>query len=311
MLQCVTEGLYYHIGTTNTNLIAAFDLDWTIIRTFKGRFPKDNDDWKFLPNRLKTLKEYNDAGYTLVIFTNQRYKGKKLETAIARINNVINDFNINGINPWIFVATNDIYRKPSNNMWVRFSVEYSKYSKDHFNREKSFYIGDAAGRPSDFSSDDILFAENSKLNFFTPEQIFINNTLSIPTTQTMYIFMGMPGSGKTSYFMNNLQPLGYIHVSSDILKTKSKILNTAEQSLAQGKSIAIDATNPKLETRREYVNLAIKYKVPTLIIYFVSNGYERNKLREHPVPDIAYSVYYKNLEEPTLEKDLVPFVQLN
>jgi hypothetical protein len=40
--------------------------------------------------------------------------------------------------------------------------------------EDSFYCGDAAGRKSDFSSDDLLFALNTGLKFYTPEMLFKN-----------------------------------------------------------------------------------------------------------------------------------------
>lgn len=47
--------------------------------------------------------------------------------------------------------------------------------------DKSFYVGDAAGRTmnwapkkkKDFSSSDRLFAMNLKLNFYTPEEHFL------------------------------------------------------------------------------------------------------------------------------------------
>lgn len=48
--------------------------------------------------------------------------------------------------------------------------------------QKSFYVGDAAGRivnwapkkKKDFSCSDRLFAINLKLNFYTPEEHFLN-----------------------------------------------------------------------------------------------------------------------------------------
>ncbi|GME85124.1 unnamed protein product [Ambrosiozyma monospora] len=39
--------------------------------------------------------------------------------------------------------------------------------------EKSFYVGDAAGRKSDFSDSDKKFAENVGLKFYTPEEFFV------------------------------------------------------------------------------------------------------------------------------------------
>lgn len=37
----------------------------------------------------------------------------------------------------------------------------------------------------------------------------------------LVIFCGSPGSGKSTYYWNNLEPLGYERVNQDILKTVS------------------------------------------------------------------------------------------
>lgn len=43
-----------------------------------------------------------------------------------------------------------------------------------------------------------------------------------------------------------------------------------------------------------------------MILYFVANGYDKNKLHTNPAPNIAY----KNLVEPTHELDHVPIVHI-
>ena len=273
MLQQLTPTLYTHTGDVgSTDKIFATDLDWTLIRPVHARFPKDANDWAFLPNRLITLKAYRDAGYTIAIFTNQGYKKTKLTVAISRTNNIINALLNEGINPWVFAATNsDIYRKPEKGMWDIFEANMNPIDKN-----ESLYVGDAAGRPQDHSDADILFAQNVGLAFFTPEEVYPNNRIYIPQEQTMFIFVGMPGASKTTYFKENLEPLGWVHANQDILKTHAKVLSTVKQALANGKSVAIDATNPSLDKRHEYVMLASQYAVPTLIIYFVRNGYDYN-----------------------------------
>ena len=309
MLQPVVAGLHAYIGAKGTNkAIVAFDLDWTLIRTVRGRFPKDEDDWAFLPNRLSSLKAYQDAGNTLVIFTNQGYKGAKLTIAINRINKVIAALTAAGIQPWVFAATGEgsAYRKPNIGMWQVFVQYFPDWDK-----VSSFYVGDAAGRPTDFSANDRDFAANVRIPFYTPEEIFPQNTVTIPDTRTMFIFVGMPGSGKTTYYQKNLAPKGWIHVNQDTLKTQPKMIKAVRDGLASGKSVAVDATNPSVDKRREYIMLAVEYQIPTMIVYFVGNGYEGNKLRPHPVPDIAYNMYYKNLVEPNPTLDYVPVVELS
>lgn len=307
MLQLVTSGLYVHVGIINTgNNIAAFDLDGTLVRTIHGRFPKHDHDWAFLPNRIDILKAYHTAGYTIVIFTNQNYKGARIQLAMDRINHIINALNIQGLNPWVLAANMDnIYRKPNIGMWDVF-IQY----KHNIDKTTSMYVGDAAGRPQDHSNSDLLFAQNIGIPFYTPEKIFPNNEVIIPDTQTIFIFVGMPGSGKSTFYEEKLKPKGWVHANQDTLKTQSKMLSTIRTAISTGKSVAIDATNPNPDKRKEYIMIAAEYQIPTMIIYFVRDGYGWNKLRQHPVPDIAYNMYFKNLVEPTLKLDGVPVVEI-
>jgi bifunctional polynucleotide phosphatase/kinase len=334
MLQSITNGLYAYSGlptmiplsndlnNLNTNnIIAAFDLDWTLVRTIRGRFPKDENDWAFLPNRIGVLKYYQEMGHTIVIFTNQGYKGNKLIMAINRINKIISALIGEKLNISVLAATdNNLYRKPNIGMWQVFIQNISNFDKN-----QSFYVGDAAGRNQDHSSDDRDFATTIGLKFYVPEEIFpstclrISDTICIhqnsdqiviPDTQTMFIFVGMPGSGKSTFYQQKLSPKGWVHVNQDTLKTQAKVLNAVRIAASSGQSIAIDATNPNPDKRREYIIIAAQYKIPTMILYFVGNGYGWNKLRTTPVPDIAYNMYYKNLVEPTPQLDLVPVIEI-
>jgi len=305
MLESITSSFYANQGKYIGDKIFATDLDGTLIRTRKARFAKDEYDYASLPNRIKTLKNYVNKGFTIAIFTNQK---RLPNVMINKVQNVLTDLINEGINPYIFVSTkDDNYRKPHLGMW--------QYFEDNFghkiNYNSSLYVGDAAGRPQDHSDADIRFAQNNNLKFYTPEEIFPNNELDIPNYQSMFIAVGNQGSGKTSFYNNNLEPLGWIHANQDKLGSQAKVLKEIERALKEGQSVYVDATNPSYTKRQDYIKLAIKYQVPTLIIYFVSDGYGFNQLRtEGKVPDIGYSIYYKNLEEPSEELDGVPVIEL-
>lgn len=303
MLNQVAPTFYSSSGRFGNTSILAFDLDWTLTRPTKGRFSKGVDDWNFLPKRLEILKKYTDLNHTLAIFSNQHYKGAALQTALQRINTVIQKLNVHGIYPFVFVATGeDQYRKPNTGMWDYFTTLFPP----EWTTVSVLYCGDAAGRVGDFSDSDKEFAKNINAGFFLPQDIFRTGNFTVDPKIKMYIFQGMPGVGKTTFYQNNLVPLGYVHINQDTLKTKAKVLKAIETALSQGQSVAIDATNPSIATRAEYIALANKYGVSAAILSFVSSGYERNKLREKPVPEIAYSMYYKNLQEPSQQNDNVP-----
>lgn len=296
--------------------IAGFDLDWTITRPVKGKFPKNPDDWAVLPNRLETIKKYREVGYIVVIFTNQSSANKnKLMFNYEKVSKIVGYLNRdeNIIDMVLMATKKDIYRKPEIGMW---GIVEQVFKAFKINKGESFYCGDAAGRPQDFAASDLEFANNMGVAFKTPEEIFPTNNIDMfeenqKDNQKMYIFVGMPGSGKTTFYKTFLESKGYVHANQDELKTKKKLLTAIETAMKEGKSVAVDATNPTKDKRGEYIRLAAKYSVKTIILYFVRDGHGFNKLREKPVPTIAYSMYYKYLVEPSMETDGVNVIEIN
>lgn len=170
--------------------IAAFDMDGTLITTKTGKkFPIDSNDWKWLfPEIIPKLRQLAEDNYHLVVFTNQKGLSSKktppkdLEIKFQAIRQEL-------LIHIDFVASSkdDYYRKPLTGMWD-FLLERYKYQESQIDRENSFYVGDAAGRPDgwkfgklkDFSASDRYFAHNIKLSFFTPEQFFLKDEHSLP-----------------------------------------------------------------------------------------------------------------------------------
>lgn len=66
----------------------------------------------------------------------------------------------------------DIFRKPEIGMWQELLKELNHYGCQ-VDLEKSFFVGDAAGRKNDFSNSDKMFAQGIGLKFFTPQQFFL------------------------------------------------------------------------------------------------------------------------------------------
>lgn len=285
------NNLYFYIPHIKPqNYIAAFDIDWTLSYAEKKLFPKDPGDIKLLPGRQEKLERLFKMGYTIALFTNQKSKSKKHKLErIERIKTLIKKINVP---VFVFIATGeDKYRKPNIGMW-------EKLHEIIPNIKHSFFVGDAMGRPQDFSDSDKQFAINANTTYYNPEEFFNHNIVTFNPLKTMIILVGAPGTGKTSYVKEHLSK-GFKHVSRDVLGgNKKKFLEEIKNIVRQDLSLVIDATNPKQDEREIYYNIAKKAGYQVKVLYFVRDGYGWNKLRKKPVPVISYHIYYKNLIPP-------------
>ena len=156
--------------------------------------------------------------------------------------------------------------------------------KIEINLEKSFYCGDAAGRPKDFSDSDHKFALNigikfyderyftekeedvSKLVYARPyhpldfENVYDNliNSDFVPCKkQEMIILVGPPASTKSSWAANIAKTHSkYVVVCQDELGTKPKVLALIKKSLKSGNSVIVDRKNEYIKDREEFITLA-------------------------------------------------------
>lgn len=141
-----------------------------------------------------------------------------------------------------------------------------------WSKGKSFYVGDALGRPNDWSDSDKAFAQNVGIKVFAPEDIFPytkqkNDTSIKPrSNQEVVIMVGYPGSGKSTLaeqVFGNTDRYKILH--GDNFKTSARIIKEGTKYLQNGYSVVIDAINPSKEKRKEYIKLAKMFKVKTLV----------------------------------------------
>ncbi|XP_012288871.1 uncharacterized protein F21D5.5 isoform X2 [Orussus abietinus] len=308
--------IYTSEGVEHRSKIAAYDMDGTLIKTMSGLvFPKDCNDWQLLysdvPGKLKKL---HAEGYKIVIFTNQgslglgKLKPSDFKVKIERVVKKI------GVPMQVFIAPGkSIYRKPVTGMWD--VLVNHKNGGVPVDKDKSFYVGDAAGRDKnwapnkkkDHSSADRLLALNLGLKFQTPEEHFLGQKPApykmpdfdpkalneidsicdppeakiISSKQEVIIMVGGPGSGKSHTVRTYLD--NYIHINRDTLGSWQKCVSMMDQSLTQGKSVVIDNTNPDPETRQKYVKVAQMHNVPVRCFVMktdTEHSKHNNKFRE-------------------------------
>ncbi|KAK7689194.1 hypothetical protein QCA50_007885 [Cerrena zonata] len=269
--------------------VAAFDLDGCLIESSFGK-KQDPSTFKWwrpiVPNKLKSLYE---EGYTIVIFTNQALRGDKaIDNWKKKIPYIASALSEVPFHLYAATAKNG-YRKPMPGMWYALEALFREDGVT-IDSDKSFFVGDAAGRAGDFASTDRKLALNIGIPFSTPEEYFLGlpaapyklpgfNVSTLPTNlpsytpsstplvptngaQEIVLFAGMPSLGKTSFFKKHFEPAGYIHVNQDTLKSRDKCIKRVEQVMKEGRSCVVDNTNRDQVTRKYYIDLSQRHRVP-------------------------------------------------
>jgi predicted kinase len=120
------------------------------------------------------------------------------------------------------------------------------------------------------------------------------------------ILIGLPASGKSTFFRERFAAT-HDHVSRDLMRNAARPQARQQQliaaSLAAGRSVVVDNTNPSRSVRAAIVGVARQHGVPVTAYYFesaASDALRRNRRREgrDRVPDVAIFTARKRLEPP-------------
>lgn len=282
--------------------MAIFDFDGTLVQPKEGRrFPKDKDDWQWLDEGIpKKLKSLAKEKYRLIIVTDQSKPWK-----VDMIKEVVESLKLNIT---VIIGVKDD-QKPNPKLFLSNIPKYDK--------ETSFYVGDAAGRATDWASRDIDFAKNIEVPFYTPEDFFniqIKSrevpAISIPNHKEVILMVGYPGSGKSTIVNEQLVPKGYYIVNGDLLKTPKAMIQDAKEHLEQ--SIVFDATNGTKEKRAHFIEFAKTINRPIRCVWVqtsLEDSLKHVKKRELEtgvkIPTVVLYVYRKHFEEPNENECMV------
>ncbi|KAG8002206.1 Bifunctional polynucleotide phosphatase/kinase [Nibea albiflora] len=350
--------LYTAAGVKGRDKIAGFDIDGCIITTKSGKvFPTAPDDWKILyPEIQPRLASLLKKGYKVVFFTNQMgiARGKlRPEVFKSKVEDILTTLQLS---VQVFVAAGPgIYRKPVMGMWNHLCEKANDGVA--VDQTQSFYVGDAAGRPEnwapgkkkkDFSCSDRLFALNIGLQFHTPEEYFLGwksapyslpnfDPRKIDSRASLYdppsasltsdkteviVAVGFPASGKSTFFHTHVIPKGYAYVNRDTLGSWQSCVSACERALKEGRSVAVDNTNPDQESRKRYVDVAKAMGVPCRCFHFsasLEQAKHNNRYREMApsdkkhvkVNDMIFHSYKKHFVAPALSEGFSEILQVH
>jgi predicted kinase len=129
-------------------------------------------------------------------------------------------------------------------------------------------------------------------------------------TARLIIFIGIQGSGKSSYYHRNFAAT-HVHVSKDLMKNvrnrDARQSQMIEDALAAGKPVVVDNTNPTPVVRAPLIALGRKHGARVIAYVFdvpVKVAVARNRGREGKarVPDVVIYVTAKKLVPPKFEE---------
>lgn len=135
-------------GVEGRSKIASYDMDNTLIKTVSGNvFAKNIDDWQLNYGCItKKLRSLHDNGFKIVVFTNQggiATGSQTVENMKQKVKMIQQRLDV----PCqFFMATGPtLYRKPRTGMWEALEQQFNNGIS--IDKNQSFYVGDAAGRP--------------------------------------------------------------------------------------------------------------------------------------------------------------------
>ena len=164
--------------------VIIFDLDGTLIETESGKtFPENVSDMKLrreVINKIKPLAERlqnsehilcvgiisNQGGISLGYVDNMRFIDK-MNYVKSSIRDIVGaDLELHSY--FCSSDKDEEYRKP-NTGYFKILCEDLEYLGYHYEKEKMVMIGDASGKPGDFSESDKMFAKNCGVDYIDVE----------------------------------------------------------------------------------------------------------------------------------------------
>jgi predicted kinase len=143
---------------------------------------------------------------------------------------------------------------------------------------------------------------------------------------TIYIAVGLPGSGKSTYAKNFIKDKDIEYLSSDELRAKfgsgetdqtctnqvfGHIKRKVDEFLKDGKNVLVDATSVNRRERSDYINTAKKYGAKVVALVFkmdrdglIARNQKRGSEGGRVVPDWVIDKMLAKYEEPSTNEGI-------
>jgi predicted kinase len=117
------------------------------------------------------------------------------------------------------------------------------------------------------------------------------------------IFIGIQGSGKSTFYKEHFFKT-HMRINLDMLRTRNREDIYLAASIKAMQRFVVDNTNPTIDDRRKYIEIAKKYKFKIVGYYFEPDydlSFSRNEMRQgkEKVSEVAIKSTLKKLQIPT------------
>lgn len=116
------------------------------------------------------------------------------------------------------------------------------------------------------------------------------------------IFIGIQASGKSTFYKEKFFTT-HLRINLDMLRSRHRENIFLEASIRTSLPFVVDNTNPTIEERKKYIELARQHKYKVIGYYFEPDydlSYERNEQRQgkDKVPEVGIKSTLKKLQTP-------------
>ncbi len=131
----------------------------------------------------------------------------------------------------------------------------------------------------------------------------------------MIVFVGCQGAGKSTFYRERFFKT-HVRVNLDMLKTRNRERLLVRACLDMQQRFVVDNTNPTVEDRQRYFELANGFGFKVIGYYFeatIEELLQRNAQRaaKEQVPELGVRGTLKKLERPTLAEGFDEIFRVN
>lgn len=273
--------------------IVLFDFDYTLVRPKSNFISKDRCDWELWNENVVPYLQSLNSKYDIVLATNQSKTYK-----VDMIVDFINEMKKEGLN--ISACICSIHKKPDTTFILK-CLEHKKIS---------FHCGDATGENGAWSDADKQLAMNLNIKFIPSYEYF----KLLKNNKTIYLMVGIPGSGKTTYIENNMKNIKAKVIHRDEIKDIKVILKNIVEILKKNDNVIVDACNTDYLKRKVFIDLANKNKfkiVAVSIIIDKDKAIDRDSKRTNKVNAFVINIIANKYSKPSLNEGFDEIIEID